>query len=268
MRDLQELNSDLELRIREAKEELRVTHEHMLRNETLSVVGTFASGVAHELSTPLSSIISYFEMIRGGLAAHTRLAEDVDIIESELHRCRNILRDMLNFARPPEKDKIVTDVNSIILDLLALVRYQTEYKKVSITEHLDPGLPGIMAVPGQLKQVFMNIIVNALQSMPEGGELTVSTAAAQDGENITVSVLDTGCGIPEAEMNKIFHPFYTSKKAGTGLGLSISYGIIKAHGGDIEVRSEPGKGTIFSIYLPAATAVQHDTLAAERGQSA
>lgn len=251
MKELQELNMDLERRIEKAKEELRITHEHMLHSETLSVVGTFASGVAHELATPLSSIISYFRMIREKLAAQEQLAEDIEIIEAELFRCRNILRGMLNFARAPEKEKTMTDVNSVIRDLLTLVMYQTEYKKkIVVTEDLSPGLQGIMAVPGQLKQVFMNIIVNALQSMPGGGELGVSTSAAEDGKNIIVRISDTGCGIPEGDINKIFNPFYTSKESGTGLGLSISYGIIKGHGGDIEVKSETGKGTTFLVTLP------------------
>lgn len=251
MRELQELNRDLERRIEEAKEELRITHEHMLHSETLSVVGTFASGVAHELATPLSSIISYFRGIREKLAAQEQLVEDIEIIEAELFRCRNILRGMLNFARAPEKDKTMTDVNSIIRELLTLVMYQTEYKKkIVVAENLNPNLPCIMAVPGQLKQVFMNIIVNALQSMPEGGEISVLTSAAEDGKNIIVSISDTGCGIPDSETNRIFTPFYTSKESGTGLGLSISYGIIKSHGGNIEVKSERGKGSTFLISLP------------------
>jgi two-component system, NtrC family, sensor kinase len=251
MLELRELNNDLERRIEEAKEELRVTHERMLHSETLSVVGTFASGVAHELATPLSSIISYFRMIRETLTAQEELGEDVEIIEAELLRCRNILRGMLNFARTPEKDKILTDVNSIIRDLLSLVKYQTEFKKkIEITENLNPQLPPVMAVPGQLRQVFMNIIINAIQSMPSGGNVTVSSFTIEDGSRLAISISDTGCGIPEDALNKIFHPFYTSKDSGTGLGLSISYGMIKSHGGDIEVESEFGSGTTFSVYLP------------------
>ncbi len=254
MRELQDLNSDLERRIEEAKEDLRVTHEKMIHSETLSLVGTFASGVAHELATPLSSIISYFRMIREKLVAQEQLVEDIEIIEAELFRCRNILRGMLNFARTPEKEKTMTDVNYIIRDLLTLITYQTEYKRrIVITENLAPGLPGVMAVPGQMKQVFMNIIVNALQSMPGGGELSVATSAAEDGKNIIVRISDTGCGIPEGEINRIFNPSYTSKESGTGLGLSISYGIIKGHGGNIDVKSERGKGTTFLISLPVQT---------------
>ena len=245
---LTDLNNNLEQRVREATEELRAAQEMLLRNQTLSAVGTLASGVAHELATPISTIISYFGMIKGRLSAQD--AEDADIIESELRRCRNILGGMLNFAREPEQDKSLTDVNAIIRDLLTLIKYQTEYRKVSITADLDSGLPDIMAVPGHLRQVFMNILLNALQSVSGTGEISVSTSTAGDGRHIVVGISDTGCGIPESEINKIFNPFYTTKESGTGLGLSISYGIIKSHGGEIEVQSEQGKGTTFNILLP------------------
>lgn len=250
MAKLQELNLDLERRVQDATDELRLTHEKMLRTETLSVVGTFASGVAHELATPLSSIMSYFQMIRGRLIEKDGVAGDVDLIESELRRCRDILRGMLDFARAPEKEKVFVDINQIILGLLTLMSFEPKYRNIRIQKNLDEALPQIMAVPGQLKQVFMNLIVNALQAMPEGGELAISTCLGEDGKRVVVGISDTGIGLLESEINKIFQPFYTSKNSGTGLGLSISYGIVKGHGGDIEVRSEYGKGTTFDIFLP------------------
>ncbi len=157
---------------------------------------------------------------------------------------------MLDFARAPEQEKTLTNINDILRDILLLVSYQPEYKNIVIKEDLNPAVPGIMAVHGQLKQVFMNVIINALQSMPEGGELIISTALNGDRKKIIVTVKDTGHGITEEEMSRIFQPFYTSKKTGTGLGLSISYGIIKGHGGEIEVKSDLEKGTAFLIYLP------------------
>lgn len=252
--ELKELNSHLEERVREATEQLEVAHEKVLRSETLSAVGTFASGVAHELATPLSSILSYFQMVKGKVPAEDRLVEDIALIEGELIRCRNILRGMLDFARAPETEKTVTNINGIIAELLTLVRYQTEYKNVKIVKELDRTIPDIMAVPGQLKQVFLNIILNALQAMREGGQLTVATLAMgdEDGRRVAVRVSDTGSGIPDEEIKRIFQPFYTTKESGTGLGLSISYGIIRGHGGDIEVKSEAGKGTTFSVILPVS----------------
>jgi two-component system NtrC family sensor kinase len=248
--ELNELNTDLKLRVNESIEELRVTNEKLLRNYSLSTIGTFASGVAHELATPLASILSYLQIVKGKISGDDRLKEDINLIEGELRRCREILRGMLDFARAPEQDKMLTNINNVLRDLLLLVSYQSEYKNIVIREDLNPAVPGIMAVHGQLKQVFMNIIINALQSMPGGGELNISTAVNGDPQRIVVTIKDTGYGITQEEMNKIFEPFYTSKKTGTGLGLSISYGIIKSHGGEIEVKSNNEKGTAFLIYLP------------------
>jgi two-component system NtrC family sensor kinase len=254
--ELNELNGDLKLRVQGSIEDLRITNEKLLRNYSLSTVGTFASGVAHELATPLASILSYIQIVKRKISGEDQLKEDINIIEGELRRCREILRGMLDFARAPEQEKMPTNINNILQDLLLLISYQPEYKKIAIKKELTPDMPGIMAVPGQLKQVFMNVIVNALQSMPEGGELGISTAFSGDPQKIIVTVRDTGHGITEEEIKKIFQPFYTSKKTGTGLGLSISYGIIKSHGGEIEVQSDLEKGTAFLIYLPVESEEQ------------
>jgi two-component system NtrC family sensor kinase len=248
--ELNELNTDLKLRVHGSIEELRITNEKLLRNYSLSTVGTFASGVAHELATPLASILSYLQIVKRKISGEDQLKEDINIIEGELQRCRDILRGMLDFARAPEKEKMPTNINNVLQDLLLLIGYQPEYKKIVIKRELNLDIPAIMAVPGQLKQVFMNIIINALQAMPEGGELKVSTVYNSKTQNIIVTIKDSGKGISEEEMSRIFQPFYTSKKTGTGLGLSISYGIIKGHGGEIEVKSDHGKGTAFVIYLP------------------
>jgi two-component system NtrC family sensor kinase len=260
--ELREMNNSLEQRVRDATEQLKMAHEKMLRSETLSAVGTFASGVAHELATPLSSVLSYFQMVKGKIPAGEGLAGDIALIEGELVRCRNILRGMLDFARAPETEKNATNVNGIIDELLALVQYQKEYRGITILRELDPGIPDVMAIPGQLKQVFLNVILNALQSMQEGGVLTVSSCVAGKGDaaRVVVRVSDTGPGIPPEEVNRIFQPFYTTKKSGTGLGLSISYGIVRAHGGALEVQSEAGKGTVFTISLPV---VSHAAAVAE-----
>jgi two-component system NtrC family sensor kinase len=250
---LRELNANLEKRVIEATEELKKTHEQMLQTETLSAVGILASGVAHELATPLSSVINYVQMIRRRTGGDKdRLSGEMSIIETELVRCRDILRGMLAFIRPPEKEKMLTDINSALSDIIELTRYRAKSGRVMVSESLEPSLPPVMAVPGQLKQVFMNIMVNALESMPEGGELGVATSLRDQGRKIAVRIADTGCGIPKGLINRIFEPFYTDKKSGTGLGLSISYGIIKGHGGDIQVESEEGKGTTFHIYLPVS----------------
>ncbi len=208
MEELKDLNSSLDQRVQEATAELRIAHEMVLRNETLSAVGTFASGVAHELATPIASIMTYFQMVKERVPKEDRLADDVQIIEKELKRCNTILRGMLDFARAPEKEKTLTNINAIVHDLLALVRYQPSYKRtIMIKEDLAAGIPMIPAVAGQLRQVFMNMIVNALQSMPGGGTLSVSTGLAEEGRKVVVTISDTGRGIPQSELDRIFRPF-------------------------------------------------------------
>ena len=236
--------------MKEATDELKATHEHMLRTETLSAVGTLASGVAHELATPLSSIINYVQMIRRRTGGGDGLEAEMGIIENELVRCRDILRGMLAFVRPPEKEMVPTDVNGALRDLIELTRHRARSGKIEIKSNLDPSLPLVTAVPGQLRQVFMNIMVNALEAMPEGGEIGVSTSLEDEGRKVAVRISDAGSGISAEDINRIFDPFFTNKKSGTGLGLSISYGIVKGHGGDIVVESEEGKGTTFVISLP------------------
>jgi two-component system NtrC family sensor kinase len=254
MNELTDLNSDLDRRVQEATAELRAAYEMVLRNETLSAVGTFASGVAHELATPIASIMIYFQMVKERVPQEDKLADDVQIIEKELKRCNTILRGMLDFAKAPEKEKTLTNINAIIHDLLALVRYQPAYKRtIAIKEDLGPSIPMVPALPGQLRQVFMNVIVNALQAMPDGGTLCVSTSMSVDGRMVIVGISDTGRGIPQDELDRIFQPFYTGRETGTGLGLSISYGIIKGHGGEMEVKSKEGQGTTFFIYLPLSS---------------
>lgn len=257
--ELRDLNSGLEQRVHEAKEQLRIAHERMLRNETLSAIGTLASGVAHELATPISSIMNYFQLVKDRIPGQDGLAEDIQIIENELRRCNGILRGMLDFARASEKERVLTDINTLVRDVLALIKYQPEYKsRIAIKEDLWPGRLAISVIAGQLKQVLTNVIVNALQSMPEGGHLDVSTSLTADREKVLISVSDTGNGIPGDELEKISQPFYTTRKSGTGLGLSISYEIIRAHNGDIEITSEPGKGTTVQISLPAFQERRHE----------
>lgn len=250
LQELRELNRNLERRVRQATEDLERTHENMLRIETLAVAGAFASGVVHELATPLSTLMTSCQMIKRRAPEDDGLEKYFGLAEKELERCRTVLRGMLDFIRVPKKEKTLTDINALISEAMILMAFGAKNKNVSVKESLDPAIPHIMAVHDELRQVFMNIIVNALQAMPEGGELSVSTSTVEAGEKVVLSVGDTGPGIPENDLGKIFKPFYTTKKTGTGLGLSISNGIVMGHGGDITVESECGKGTVFHIYLP------------------
>lgn len=248
LRALRDFNEELETKVREATEKLRLTQASMVRAETLAAVGTLAAGVSHELSTPLNSIIGFTQLILADMEEDSPVKGDLKVIEQEAVRCRKIIQGLLTFARTPGHEEMLTDINTLIGETLTLIEYQPSMKRISIRRDLEPQLSPVQADPLQLKQVFLNIILNAVQAMPEGGELTITTRNTRGGVEAAVS--DTGTGIPEEGLQKIFQPFYTTKRDGTGLGLSISYGIIKEHGGEIFVESAAGKGTLFRICLP------------------
>lgn len=248
---LRTFNEELEKKIKEATDRLRLTQENMARTETLAAVGTLAAGISHEISTPLNTIIGYAQLTLSDIDDAAPLKGDLKVIEQEALRCKRIVQGLLNFAKPQRHEERLTDINGLLSDTLSLIEYQPSMRKINIKRIFNRGLSHVEADPLQLKQVFLNIILNAVQAMPEGGELKISTDNVSKGIEALIS--DTGTGISEEARQKIFQPFYTTKKDGTGLGLSISYGIIKEHGGDIFVESSEGNGTTFKISLP----VQH-----------
>ncbi len=248
LQTLKEFNDDLEKKVQEATEELRLAQENMVRTETLAAIGTLAAGVSHELSSPLNSILGFAQLTISEMDDGSPVKDDVKLIEQEAMRCKRIVQGLLSFARPPIHEEKLTDINKIIDDTLMLVEYQPAMNKIILKKDLDSALTPIEADPQQLKQVFLNLILNAIQAMPKGGVLQLKTANTQKG--VEAVIADTGTGIPEEEKQKVFQPFYTTKPEGTGLGLSISYGIVKEHGGEIDVESSPGQGTRFKISLP------------------
>lgn len=249
LRTLQDFNLELEKRVKEATDKLRLTQENMARAETLAAVGTLAAGISHEISTPLNTITGFVQLTLSNLDDASAIKGDLKVIEQEALRCRKIVQGLLNFARPQKHEEKLTEINGIINETLSLIEYQPSMRKINIKRDLNGKLRPLDADPLQIKQVFLNLILNAIQAMQDGGELRIVTD--NTGSGIMVEVSDTGIGIPEGEVQKIFQPFYTTKKDGTGLGLSISYGIIKEHGGDIYVRTSSDKGTVFVILLPS-----------------
>lgn len=248
LRTLRGFNEELEEKVKEATDKLRLAQENMVRTETLAAIGTLAAGVSHEISTPLNTIIGFTQLTIAETDDNSPIKGDLKVIEQEAMRCKKIVQGLLDFARPQRHEEGLIDINNIINETLLLIEYQPSMKMVLIKRDLNREINLIEADPLQLKQVLLNIILNAVQAMPEGGEINVMTRNKDKGVEILIS--DTGTGILEEERQKIFQPFYTTKKDGTGLGLSISYGIIKEHGGEIFVESEPNKGTIFRIFLP------------------
>jgi two-component system NtrC family sensor kinase len=159
---------------------------------------------------------------------------------------------LLDFSRQRKPDKTITDLNTILQECVKLVENQAIFHNIGIIQKFDPDMPRIILDPSQLQQVILNLIINAAEAMEEGGVLTIETEHIPADHAVKISISDTGCGIPDENMDKLFDPFFTTKEVGhgTGLGLAISYGIIREHGGYLEVESEIGKGTTFTVYLP------------------
>lgn len=247
--DLQLFNTNLEKKVAEVKAELMAANEGIRRNEILAVVGSLAAGVSHELSTPLGTILGFIQIFKTQIIADNELFEDIALVEHELLRCKKIVSDLLDTVKATKSETVDTDVNEALIEALNLMQYQPAMKDIDVHRRLDDALPLISADRGQIKQVFLNVLMNATQAMPDGGRLTVKTAAPGDG-GVEISIADTGKGIPQAEQEKIFKPFYTTRDGGSGLGLSISDDLIRKHGGRIKVISAPGEGAVFIISLP------------------
>ncbi len=231
---------------------LQETQEQLVQTEKLASVGQLAAGVAHEINNPLGSVLLYADILRKETPeTEQQHREDLEMIIREATRCKTIVNDLLNFSRQNEVLAQDTDLNALLRDMAAEARKQDLYERVEIATELDPDLPLIQADPLQLHQVFLNLMVNAAEAMPDGGKLILRTAPGQVPGTVKVDIQDTGVGIPEENMKKLFTPFFTTKAIGrgTGLGLAIIYGIVKMHRGQIDVTSEVGKGTTFTISL-------------------
>jgi signal transduction histidine kinase len=174
----------------------------------------------------------------------------LEMAQEEVERLIGIVQGMLEFYRPSKGQRAPVEVDTIVENVLALAAKQLQHGQVTVHQHLTPDLPPLEAVGDQLKQVFLNIVINAVEAMPDGGDLYINTGLTPDGHWVTVRFADTGVGLSPEEQANIFEPFYTTKTKGTGLGLSVSYGIIERHGGNIEVQSKRGQGSCFTIKLP------------------
>jgi len=223
--------------------------EQLRRADRLSALGELSAGMAHEIRNPLASIRGTAEILRDGIDPSDRRYEFAGILVKEVDRLNRVVQDFLDFARPAPTDKKTVDTVSILEDVLALTRQQAIKKNVEMRLEARP-IPLLAGNGEQLKQAFLNLVLNALQSMPEGGGLTVATLA-ENGE-IRISFRDTGSGIAAENLDRIFNPFFTTRTEGTGLGLAITHRIVQGHGGRIDVESRPGEGTIFTLTFPCA----------------
>ena len=230
--------------------DLEEAQANLVQAEKAAAIGRLTASLAHEINNPLQSLNNCIHLsLRPDLAADKKETY-LSLAQDELERLIGIVNRMLNFYRPADAEtRSETSINRLLADVLALVSKQLEHQTVEVELDLDPELPDILAIANNLRQVFLNLILNAVDAMPDGGRLMISTCQ-HEGDRVAVMIGDTGRGIAPQDLSRIYEPFYTTKIEGTGLGLSITYGIIEAHNGEIAVESDPGAGTTFSIEFP------------------
>ncbi len=233
-------------------EELEATHHQLVQAEKIASLGRMAAGVAHEINNPLAGILIYAELLARELDKQPSLKENIEVVINQTMRCQQIVNRLLDFSRHSLGQKRLFDPNEVIRNCVDLVRHQAFFHNIKIYQELDPVLPQIIGDPGQIQQVFTNLLLNAADAMNGSGAITVSSHPVRGGGGVELQFTDTGCGIPAEVRDKIFDPFFTTKPPGkgTGLGLSIVYGVIQRHGGTIQAESLPGCGTTFTVTLP------------------
>lgn len=251
-KELREWSKVLEKRVEERTFELKKTQEQLVQSEKLASLGKLAAGIAHEINNPLTGVLTYSSLLLKDEKVDPQMKEDLEVIVNETTRCRRIVKGLLEFARQTEPSKSPADINKVLEETLSLIQHQAIFHNVKVEKKLREALPKVMVDVDQIKQVFVNIILNAAEAMSQGGTLTIESDLDSEKRFVLISFTDTGCGISEENLSKIFDPFFTTKRSGkgTGLGLSVSYGIIQRHNGFLEVKSQLGKGSTLTIKLP------------------
>ena len=248
--------SELAMAINYMMHELIRRHELLVQSHKLKAIGTLTAGVAHELNNPINNMMltaAGLEEDYADLSDDERLDMVSDLVK-ESDRARDIVRNLLDFARESEVESTPLEVEQVVGETLQLASNQIKLARVKVRGDLETNLPPVFGDRHQLTQVFLNLVLNALDAMPGGGVLTIAADKSDDGNFVDLRFIDTGVGIPEKYLGNIFDPFFSSKKnaKGTGLGLSVSRGIVRQHGGDIRVVSEEGVGSAFTVSLPIA----------------
>ena len=233
--------------LEEAYRKLQQAQDDLLKSERMAVVGEMSAHMAHEIRNPLTTIGGFARAIAKGTNPN-RVQANARVVVEEVERLEKLLADTLSFTRPTPPDLKPTDMNQLIEDVFGLFKGVLLEDRVLVQKQMEPDLPGVVADPAQMKQVLLNLIQNALQAMPGGGTLRVSTLRSEGA--VEVAVADTGTGISSETINQIFDPFFTTKASGSGLGLAISRKIVEDHGGDISIESKPNTGATVTIRLP------------------
>jgi len=235
-------------RLKEQTDVLFETEEQLRRADRLSALGELSAGMAHEIRNPLGAIKGAVEILRDDYKPNHSKYEFIQILLKETDRLNHIVQEFLGFARPKNPELQFVDLNEAIESVLMLTAQEVRKSGVTVRKNLDPSIGKRSLDAGLLKQAFLNLILNAIQAMPQGGVLSIESGLAHNA--VSVKIADTGIGISEENRKKLFSPFFTTRKNGTGLGLAITYRIIENHHGTISVESQPGKGSTFTIGIP------------------
>jgi signal transduction histidine kinase/putative methionine-R-sulfoxide reductase with GAF domain len=249
--ELKAFSEQMEEKMQRVTADLRKTEAQLIRSEKLAALGQLAAGIAHEIRNPLTSINILIHSMTENLPPEHSRWEDLKVIEEEISRINEIVDQFLRFAKPSPPLLGKVEVSPLFEETLQLLRPQIERQKISVQKDFR-SLPPVTADKEQMKQVILNLLLNAIQAMPKGGRLSLSGQVSADDQWVQLSILDSGVGIPPEDMDKLFDPFFSTKEGGVGLGLSIAHRIIDQHYGKIEIESRPEQGTVFKLWLPAA----------------
>jgi signal transduction histidine kinase len=253
-RQLRSLMSD----VTDTRSRLQRSHDRLQAAEKLASVGKLAASVAHEIRNPLTAVKMWLFSIRDTVGRNADVDRKFGIVSEEIARLEGIIRHFLEFSRPPTIRSQRQDVGRVVGNAVELLELRLKEKKICVAMGPTTGLPAVMADADQLKQVFINLLNNAIDAMTEGGEIRITSISANDADGrpmVVVRVADTGPGMPEDIRNHIFEPFFTTKDTGTGLGLCIAAHIMDRHGGLLVLESSTEKGTVFAVWTP--TLLEH-----------
>jgi len=240
--------------LKERNDELKeYTNQQIMKSDRLATLGQLAAGVAHEINNPLGTISIYAQMVLDELGKdNDSCKESLAVVMKQTDRAGRIVKDLLEFARQSEPEMRMLNINDVLEKAISITNHPAELQNIKVTTNLAPRLPEIQADSDKLQQVFVNMMINALQAMQKGGELNLATRIDESGKFIEIEISDTGCGISQEHLGKLFDPFFSTKSTGegTGLGLSVSLGIVQRHNGTIDVRSKVGEGSTFIVRFP------------------
>jgi two-component system NtrC family sensor kinase len=253
--DLLYMNRNLEQLVYERTTALAETEKQVAQAEKLASVGQLSAGVAHEINNPLGVILGYTQLLLRNEDEHSERYADLKTIEKHVQNCKTIVENLLNFARSSKTCVAFAHMTEIVDEMVHFVKHHSDWRKIRFEVDHAPDIPPVLIDEKKIKQVLVNLLMNAKHAIGRKGKICISSRFDSLAKRVIIRILDDGCGIEKKVLSRIFDPFFTTKPTGegTGLGLSVSYGIIRDHGGNISVDSEPGSGTTFMITLPVTT---------------